>query len=262
MDEFTSGVEMELQESAQVADVQALAEVTEQEAQLEPAGNEQPQQEAAPKDGGNEPGWMKRRIDAGIQKGLAAARREWEAAMQADFAAKMAPLYERLYEQEADKLVADGEFKTRERALEYVKLKNGTATNQAATPQQETPRDENGRFTARESGVSGDAKAKAEMLLQQANELKAEHGFDAMALFRSNDAIKQKVVTGKLDFNDLYELYGQNAQPTQSKPSVPAPMRTANGSFGNSASVVRTMTDQGFAKLDAELASGKKYRTT
>ena len=105
----------------------------------------------------------------------------------------------------------------------------------------------------------GDAKATAEKLLQQANELKAEHGFDAMALFRSNEAIKQKVVTGKLDFNDLYELYGQNTQP---KPSVPAPMRTANGSFGNSASVVRTMTDQGFAKLDAELASGKKYRTT
>jgi hypothetical protein len=39
-------------------------------------------------------------------------------------------------------------------------------------------------------------------------------------------------------------------------------MRSANGSFGNTASVVRTMTDQGFAKLDAELASGKKYRTT
>ena len=258
MDEFVSGVEMELQESAHAADVQALAEVAEQEAQLEPAVDEQPQQEAAPKEGGTEPGWMKRRIDAGIQKGLAAARREWEASMQAEFAAKMAPLYERLYEQEADKLVADGEFKTRERALEYVKLKNGTTTQQAATPQQETPRDENGRFVARDTN-NGDAKATAEKLLQQANELKAEHGFDAMALFRNNEAIKQKVVTGKLDFNDLYELYGQN---TQSKPSVPAPMRTANGSFGNSASVVRTMTDQGFAKLDAELASGKKYRTT
>ena len=52
MDEFTSGVEMELQESAQAADVQALAEATEQEVQLEPAGNEQPQQEAAQKESG------------------------------------------------------------------------------------------------------------------------------------------------------------------------------------------------------------------
>lgn len=258
MDEFTSGVEMELQESAHVADVQALAEITEQEAQHEPAVDEQPKQEAAQKDGGTEPGWMKRRIDAGIQKGLAAARREWEAAMQAEFTAKMAPLYERLYEQEADKLVADGEFKTKERALEYVKLKNGTPTQQAATPQQETSRDEKGRFVSRDTD-NGDAKATAERLLQQANELKAEHGFDAMALFRSNEAIKQKVVTGKLDFNDLYELYGQNSQP---KPSIPAPMRSANGSVGSTASIVRTMSDKGFEKLDAELASGKKYRTT
>lgn len=259
MDEFVSGVEMELQESVHDADVQALAEVAEPTEQVADLGNEQTQQEPAQKESGTEPGWMKRRIDAGIQKGLANARKEWEAEMNAKFTAQMAPLYERLYEQEADKLVAEGEFKTRERALEYVKLKNGTAPQQAATTQQSAPRDENGRFVARESTEENEAKAAAEKLMQQAAALKAEHGFDAMALFRSNEAIKQRVVSGKLDFNDLYELYGQNAS---AKPNVPAPMRSANGSFGNAASVVRSMTDQGFAKLDAELASGKKFRTT
>lgn len=259
MDEFIPGVDNEVQESVQAADVQALAEVTEQVASVEELGaeNEQLQQTAEQKDGGTEPGWMKRRIDAGIQKGLAAARREWEATMQAEFTAKMAPLYERLYEQEADKLVADGEFKTRERALEYVKLKNGSAPQAASVPQTETPRDANGRFVARAS-ADNDAKDKANALLEQANALKAEHGFDAMALFRSNEAIKQKVVSGKLDFNDLYELYGQNTQPQR---NVPAPMRSANGSIGNAASVIRTMTDKGFAQLDAELASGKRFRT-
>lgn len=261
MDEFTSGVEIEMQETEQVAAVEGLAEITEQSAEVETLAseNEQVQQEPQQNAGGTEPGWMKRRIEAGIQKGMAKMRSEIEAQMQADFAAKMAPLYERLYEQEADKLVADGEFKNRARALEYVKLKSGAPNQQTATPKQETPRDENGRFVSREASSQNDARATAEMLKQQADALKAEHGFDAMALFRNNEAIKQKVVSGKLDFNDLYELYG-NAE--QSKPSVPAPMRSANGSFGNVASVVRSMTDQGFAKLDAELASGKKFRTT
>lgn len=258
MDEFTSGVEMEMQENAQVADVAALAEVTEQTDVVESveAEMEQPQQqEAKQKDGGTEPGWIKSRITAAVKK----AEREWEARMQERIAAEMAPFLEMKYEREAEALVAEGEFKTKERALEYVKLKNGSASKQASTPQQEAPRDANGRFASREEAPVNDAKATAEKLKQQADALKAEHGFDAMALFRSNEAIKQKVVTGKLDFNDLYELYG-NAE--QSKPNVPAPMRSSNGSFGNAASIVRTMTDQGFAKLDAELASGKKYRTT
>lgn len=258
MDEFISGVEMEMQDNTQVAAVEELAEVTEQEAAISALDSEttQPQQqEAQQKEGGTEPGWMRRRIDAGIQKGIAKARSEWEAQMRAE----IAPLLEMKYEREAEALVDEGEFKTKERALEYVKLKNGSAVQTASAPQQETPRDANGRFVSRESEPSFDAKATAQMLKQQADALKAEHGFDAMALFRGSEAIKQKVVTGKLDFNDLYELYG-NAE--QTKPNIPAPMRSANGSFGSTASVVRTMTDQGFAKLDAELASGKKYRTT
>lgn len=259
MDEFNPGVEMEMQEIVQDAAVNDLAEVTEQDASVEVLeGNTQAQQETAQKDGGTEPGWMRKRIDSGIQKGLAAAKREWEAAMHAEFEAKMAPLYERIYEQEAEKLVAEGEFKNKERALEYVKLKNGSATPSTASKQDVT-RDASGRFTSRETTQDNSAQATAQMLLQQANTLKSEHGFDAMALFRNNEAIKQKVISGKLDFNDLYELYGQEES---GKSSVPAPIRSANGSFGSSASVIRTMTDKGFAQLDAELAKGKKYRTT
>lgn len=262
MDEFTSGVENQVQENVQDAAVESLVEVTQEPAAVEEllVSDAQQTQQQTEKEPQSEPGWIRRRVDAGIQKGLAAMRSELESQLRSEYEAIIAPMRDRMLEQEASQLVADGEFKSKERALEYLKLKNGSPVQTAQqtaqqSVQRETPRDDNGRFVKRD--VQSDAATRAAELKSQADALMQEHGFDAMELFRNNETIKQKVVTGKLDFNDIYDLYGQSAPR---KTSVPSPMRSANGAAGGDASVVRAMNDQSFERFDAALGAGRRFK--
>jgi len=205
--------------------ISPLSEVTE----------EQQPQEAPPQ---KEPGWIRQRVDKAVQKAI----RETEARMQAQFDTALAPIRESMMERQADELVAAGEFKSRERALEYVRLKGGQVAPAAPAEQ---PRDAQGRFT---SQADPDVTARANLLAQQANKIKSR-GVDVVHEFNTNPDVKQRVLSGEWDFYDVAE----NMQGR-----VPAPMRTPNGaSIG--AMTIANMSDAQFAKLQQNLAAGKTY---
>jgi len=218
-----------------------LTELTEA-AEPEAAANEEP-----PK---KEPGWIRSRIDKAVQKAI----QETEARMTAQFEQTLAPIRESILERQADELVEAGEFRTRERALEYVKLKNGVSVSATPEPEQEQPqRDSKGRFVSQQQGQdSGDpvTKARADLLASQASKIKATKGVDVMQTFNNNPEVKTRVLEGEWDFYDVLE-YTQNSH-------MPSLMRTPNGA-GIGANTIANMSDAQFQRLQKNLAEGKIY---
>lgn len=185
-----------------------------------------------------EPGYVRKRIDAAVAKAL----QEQEQRLRAEFDQTLAPIRESVYERQADALVSSGEFKSKETALEYVKLKNGVSVS--ATPQQ---RDEKGRF-AQEDPV---ARARANLLSEQAEKIRANRGLDVIGAYNNNPEIQQKVLSGEWDFYDVADNIKQQR--------VPAPMRSTNGASVSGVSIAQ-MTDAQFEQLQKNLAAGKTYR--
>lgn len=204
------------------------------DAALEPAQEETPVEKTSeePK---QEPGYVKYRIDKAVQKAL----QEQEQRLRAEFDQTLAPIRESMMERQADELVESGEFKSKERALEYLKLKGGV-------PIEETPRDERGRFTKNEDPV---IQARADLLAKQADKIKANRGLDVMAVFNDDPDVKQRILSGEWDFYDVADAMKKNP---------PAPMRSPNG-IGVNAMSIQNMTDEQFKKLQANLANGRKY---
>jgi hypothetical protein len=238
MSEFDTSVETQeqgVQDDAVLKPVQEETEPITPIAELE----EKPQEEAPPQ---KEPGWIRQRIDKAVSKAIA----ETEARMQAEFDQRLAPIRESMYERQADELVSSGEFKTRERALEYVRLKNGVVE---PAPKPEQPRDEQGRFSA-ENATS---KARAELLARQAQKIRDNRGLDVMGAFNQDESIKQKVVSGEWDFYDVADAMSRTSK------RVPAPVRSPNGGENYSGVSIMNMTDAQFRKLQENLASGKVY---
>lgn len=196
-----------------------------------------------------EPGYVRMRVDKAVEKAV----RETEQRMRAEFEAQLAPLRESMMERQADELVSSGEFKTRERALEYVRLKAGAPTISAHAEDAQPPRDEQGRFTPRneQPAESAESKARANLLASQANKIKDRRGLDVMEAFNSSPGIQQKVLSGEWDFYDVAEAM------TSSR--VPSPMRTANGASFEGLTISQ-MSDEQFEQLNRNLAAGKTYR--
>lgn len=185
-----------------------------------------------------EPGWIKGRIKKAVDKALAEQRAEFETLL--------APIRESVLERQAEDLVAEGEFKSKERALEYLKLKGGISLE---TPQeQKPPRNAQGQFV---SPNQQEVDFKAQLLANQAAKIKAKSGVDVMAYFNQNDNIRTQVLSGQMDFYDVLET-------VQSRQNVPAPIRQSNGANVGSVSVAN-MTDAQFKKLQENLARGIVY---
>ena len=256
MEENMNTVDVNLPESA-ADDAQQASESSADLVQaITDAGAQEQTQNAQSANGKSEPGWIRQRVDKAVAKAVAEA----EARVKAQYEQQLAPLRNQMMEQEAAKLVSDGEFKSKERALEYVKLKNGMSIEPAAqtsAPVQENAspaRDAQGRFTKNESGSQADAvvQARASLLAQQAQRIKSNSGVDVMQAFNGDKNIQNRVLSGEWDFHDV-------ADYLSGRGNVPTPIRSAGGDTGNYGVSITNMTDAQFRKLQENLASGHRY---
>lgn len=227
---------------AQQENTQPLSEfMNEQKAQTQPEA-------PAPK----EPGWIKQRVSAAVDKAVAEA----EARVAARYEAMLAPMRESLMDREAQELFASGEFKTLERAKEYVRLKNGVpVTQEASEPQRSaSERDAQGRFVKQEQPSDPVTQAKADLLAKQAQKIMNTQGVDVMAVFQSDPNVQAKVLSGEWDFYDVaQELTGRAGR------RAPAPVYSPNSAGNPGGLSVANMSDEQFDRLNQSLASGRRY---
>lgn len=227
---------------AQQENTQPLSEfISEQKTQEQPEA-------PAPK----EPGWIKQRVSAAVDKAVAEA----EARVAARYEAMLAPMRESLMDREAQELFASGEFKTLERAKEYVRLKNGVpVTQEANEPQRSAPeRDAQGRFVKQEQPEDPVTQAKADLLAKQAQKIMNTQGVDVMAAFQSDPNVQAKVLSGEWDFYDVaQELTGRAGR------RAPAPVYSPNSAGNPGGLSVANMSDEQFDRLNQSLASGRRY---
>lgn len=218
----------------------SLEELMTEEAQ-QPTQMEPTEEVRLPK---REPGWVRQRVD----KAVARAVQETEARMRAEFDAQMAPIREDMMSREADSLVAAGEFKSRERALEYVRMKNGlpgAVQQQAQQQQPQAPQ------------ADAETKARAQVLARQAEKIKTQHGYDVMGEFNTDPEVRQKILSGEWDFYDVAEAMesgsGGRRQP------APRLVRTPGSSGLSGKFSIDEMSDAQFEQLQKNLRSGKVY---
>lgn len=227
---------------AQQENTQPLSEfISEQKTQEQPEA-------PAPK----EPGWIKQRVSAAVDKAVAEA----EARVAARYEAMLAPMRESLMDREAQELFASGEFKTLERAKEYVRLKNGVpAAQEESQPQKSAPeRDAQGRFIKQEQPEDPVTQAKADLLAKQAQKIMNTQGVDVMAAFQSDPNVQAKVLSGEWDFYDVaQELTGRMGR------RAPAPVYSPNSAGNPGGLSVANMSDEQFDRLNQSLASGRRY---
>jgi len=217
-------------------------------------GDEEQPAEETPTDepqSASEPGWIKKRVNKAVEKAVA----ETEARMRAEFDRQMAPIREKMLNDEARELVRSGEFKSLDRAKEYLQLKNGMPVSAPTEPKQESrPRQSNGQFAPREDPAT---TARIDMLKHQADRIRAAKGPDVIAEFNGNQEIKQKVIAGEMDFYDVAD-YLKNQKPSR-KP--PAPMRSPNGASGNNQpNAIDTMSDEQFERMEKRIREGARIR--
>jgi hypothetical protein len=231
------------------ADTQLEAAVTEEQdasETLDSVIDDQPKQTEENQSGnGTEPGWIKKRVGAAVDKAI----RETEQRIRAEYDAKLAPLMERMLEQDAMELVQSGKVKDLETAKELVRYRQG----QPQPKTEEQPRDENGRFTSKQESSDD---IRADMLARQAQKVKTVKGVDVMAEFNRNEETREKVLSGEWDFYDVAEAM----QTQKAHRKAPAPMRSSNGASGAEKSTIASMTDEQFDRLNKRLEEGARFK--
>ena len=215
-----------------------------EEAPAEESKEPQPQ-------GTSEPGWIKKRVDKAVQKAIA----ETEARMQASFDKQMAPLREQMLNTEAQALVSKGIVKDLETAKELVRYRQGGMPPVADNGTEGQPRNERGQFTSAPKEDPATA-ARIEMLKHQADRIRGNKGPDVIAEFNGNDEIKQKVISGEMDFYDVAEF--MRTRSTRKRP--PAPTRSPNGVSETPSGAIMSMSDDQFDKLVERVRGGTRFR--
>ena len=196
--------------------------------------------------GTTEPGYVQKRID----KALARERESMRAEIMAQVEAQYAPIRERLLEMDAQELVRKGEVKNIELAKEILRYRQGQPQAQPAQ-KAEQPRQANGQFAPKE-----DAKvtARIDFLAQQAEKIKAKTGIDVIEIMSSDSNIKNKIVSGEMDFYDVAETVKQKPQ----RKGPPAPTRSSNGASGQSPNAIDSMSKEQFARLEKKISEGAR----
>lgn len=196
------------------------------------------------------------RVNALVSRKVA----EIEEKLTAQYSARLEALENRAIDREADELVSSGEFKSRERAVEYLRMKRGQPAQETQPKQQDQkpaqPRDDKGRFTAPEPERDGEdpVRQRAELLMKQNEQIKAQNGLDVLALYKENPKVQEKVHSGEWDFRDVALAYYQE---TGERSGPPAPVRQPNNA--NAMRSFTSMSEKEMAAFDAMLASGKKF---
>lgn len=224
---------------------ESLDALTESE-QDEPA---EEKSDEAPK-GTTEPGWIRKRVDKAVSKAVA----ETEARMNAMFEQQMAPLREKMMEDEANKLIGDGKVKDFQTAMELVRYRHGLPSAiKADSEQPQQPRNQNGQFASKDDAA---INVRINMLKHQADRIRESGGPDVISEFQNNKEINKKVKAGEMDFYDVAE---QMKQPAKKKP--PSPMRSPNGASGqNNPNAIDSMSDEQFKRLEKRLQEGARYK--
>ena len=228
----------------------AIEEETDESERLESltdGGEEEQPAEEEPKDDGkqsaSEPGWIKKRVEKAVAKALAEQQKQFDA--------QMAPIREKMLTDEAKELVRQGEFKSLERAKEYLQLKQGLPVKPTETEQSQ-PRNENGQYASKEDPAT---TARISMLKHQADRIKASGGPDVIGEFQKNSKIKQAVINGEMDFYDVAE------EMKTAKRRPPSPTRSPNGASGqNKPNAIESMTDEQFARMEKRIREGARYK--
>ena len=197
-----------------------------------------------------EPGWIKKRVEKAVSRAVEQTRAE----MQAMFDAQMAPIREKMLTDEAKELVRQGEFKSLDRAKEYLQLKQGLPVTQPQSSQQ--PRNAQGQYAPKDDPVAtAETQARINMLRHQADRIKADGGPDVIGEFNSNEEIRKKIVAGEMDFYDVAKQ--MKASPRRKPPS---PMRSPNGVNGQISGTIMSMTDKQFEALEKRVREGERFR--
>jgi hypothetical protein len=215
----------------------------------EAAGPEpEPTESEAPK-GKSEPGWIKKRIESGVEKQLNQRLADMEARIRAGYEEQLKPLREAAIEREADKLVADGTIKTKELALEYARYKAGQPMPEPKAPAAPA-RDTQGKFAPQ--APTPEIREYALTLKAQADTIKALGGPDMWAIYRADPEVQRRIVNRETDFANLAKEY--EGVPT---PGVPAPVRSANQGGIPPTRIDRLSKDQ-WKRLNEYLENGGK----
>jgi hypothetical protein len=94
------------------------------------------------------------------------------------------------------------------------------------------------------------------MLAHQADRIKEARGIDVIGEFNKNPKIKEKVISGEMDFYDVAEAM---SKAKAKKP--PAPMRSPNGATGGTPlNAISQMTDEQFERLEKRIQGGARIR--
>lgn len=198
----------------------------------------------------SEPGWIKKRVEKAVNKAIEQTRAD----MQAMFDKQMAPLREKLLNDEARELVQQGEFKSFERAKEYLQMKQGLPVQPTQEPKPEQPRQSNGQYAVKNDPILDE---RVRVLKYQANKIKAKDGIDVMAEYNNNPEIQDKVFRGEMDFYDVAD-YLREQKPSSKKP--PAPMRSPNGASVQNPNAIMNMTDEQFERMERNIKErGARY---
>lgn len=196
-------------------------------------GDQQPAQQATGQTQ-QEPGYVKRRINeatAHLQDKIASLE------------AQMSRYQEYMLDAEANELVRKGTVKDLETARELVRYRQGQP--QTAPAAESQPKNEETTDPA--------TQARIAMLRHQADRIKADGGPDVIAEFRDNPEIKQKIVSGEMDFEDVARYMKGN------KKKAPSPMRSPNGASGAEKTAIENMTDAQFDRLVKKVQGGARY---
>ena len=222
-----------------LSEQEGLQEVTRDEAQSAPEmlGDSAEQDEGEARQDAH---WFKHRIAKAVDKAVAEA----EARLKSHYEQELAVFREERLTRQAQALVDDGEFKSLERAKEYLALKSGAPRADEAREQAEKP---SGEQSAPDPAIA----ERARILSAQAQKIASRSGLDVMAAYNADLEIQRKVASGEWDFYDVAE----SLKP----PAPPSPARTPNGASVKRRSISQ-MTSEEFRRLDAELAAGKTFR--
>ncbi len=175
------------------------------------------------------PGWIKRRIEEGVRRETAALERR----LREEYEEKLRPLREAAMDAQADQLVRQGEFRSRERALEYLRLKSGQTAPQADDA----------------------VRMRAQALFSQAKAIGELGGVDVLGLYQNDPEIRRRVLSGEWDFMDVFRSAG--GRPTGSR-TPPALVRSANGGAGGTPDV-RRMSASELRRMNEALMRGETF---
>ena len=154
---------------------------------------------------------------------------------------------------------SDGEFKSVDRALEYVRLKAGAPAVQTKQEVAKEPpaRDEQGRFAKADNS---EVAQYAQRLVDQAAAIHDATGMDVMALYNSDPDVKRKINSREWTFADVYKAAAKGSAES-SRPAAPSPVRSSNGIALGGMNIAGMSAAQ-FDKLDDYLAKGGKINMT